>query len=941
MPRSRRRTRRRRKLIGVAAGVLLLGGLAWMVWQWLATPDVAQYFTAAETARNSGNLAVAVIDYKNVLQLQPRHLEARWRLGQTYLGLHQAASALSELKEAASLAGQHPEIHLDTARALLEVGKYQDALTDLALYRGPLNADRVALEAQAKMGLGQKDAAKAALKTAVQESPDAASLQLATARMALSEQDLPGAAAALGAALKITPKDPEALLLSGRVALAQHRYSDAEGAFRLSYQTASSKTQAGAGLAESLLIENKFDEAKVVIDELAKAGPGVVGVQYLQGWLEYAQEHWAGAETILRGVVQMMPKHPQALLMAADSCFRQKKYDLAESLLKTFDEFYPGQPPAHKLLGAIYLKQHRAADAIKTLASFADAEPPDPGILGLLSYAYYLSGDNAQGAVLLQKAQLLAPDSPSLQAQQAIGEIASGDAAAGIASLEKLAAAAPTSVQPRQLLTFAHLLKGDGQAAIDTATELTRINPDPMAHNLLGIAYARQGDKPHAREAFNAALNRDPKFAPALANLGFLALSDGQEQAGKAKLEAAWAVDKSYTAAALGLAALAERAGKPEETKRRLEEAVAAQPRASAPRWLLAERLLNSGQREEAITLARSAFELAPTTRASRLQMGTFQLRANLPEDAYKTFAALQAEIKETSPVTYWLAEASRATRRFDEARQHYHALELANPATMEVLWGLFATELATKTFDAADAMIGKIDAVDKAIGARARGELAFARGDLPAAIQAFRDALTLNSNTSTFLQYVNALRRQGDAPEIRKAYAEWLTQHPEDVASRLHLGEFELGQKDYKAAQAAFEKILQAAPEQPVALNNLAWLYDVDGDDRALAIAEKARQLLPNLPESADTLGWILVRQDQLHRGLKLLEEARTALPTEPNIAYHYAYALNKAGDKARAEEILSEVLGTEQKFDAINDARALLRRLTKQPDEIDRLKF
>ncbi|MGH7888378.1 MAG: XrtA/PEP-CTERM system TPR-repeat protein PrsT, partial [Candidatus Binatia bacterium] len=639
------------------------------------------------------------------------------------------------------------------------------------------------------------------------------------------------------------------------------------------------------------------------------------------------------AEQDLLKVINAQPKHPQALLMLADTYYRQNKLNQAESHLKSFNGYFPGQLAAHKLLGAVYLRERKTDEAIETLLPFAEIEPPDPGLLSLLSYSYYSQGDTVNGKSFLEKAQAITPNSPILQAQAALGEIASGNSAVGIANLEKLALAAPDNPRPRQLLAAAHLLEGDEVAAIDTAKELVEINPkDPQAHNLLGTAYAQSGDKQRARTAFNVAAALDPKFAPALANLGFLALAEQNSDEGKKKLQAALRADDTYTPAALALANLAERAGDDGEARRLLEQASTANPREPAPRWRLADRLLASGRRDEAIKLADETFQLASSSAPNRLRFGAFQLRAQQFSAAYETLSALQAKIDQPSLATFLLAEAARATQRFDEARKHYQAVDAAHPGALDVLWGLFATEIGAKAYDAAAGVVDRIKAVDAAAGEAARGELAAARGDFPLAVQALRAALDLKPDTAAFGRYVKGLRRMGDIAAVRSAYVEWFGQYPKDVASRIDLGAFELEQRDFAAARTAFENVLKIAPDNPIALNNLAWLYDVAGDERALATAEKAYQLLPNTPEAADTLGWILVRQEQLHRGTQLLEQARAARPQEPNIGYHYAYALAAAGAKARAQEIVDELLANEQPFDSLNDARALQRRLVQQ---------
>ncbi|MEJ0072295.1 MAG: tetratricopeptide repeat protein [Pseudomonadota bacterium] len=48
--------------------------------------------------------------------------------------------------------------------------------------------------------------------------------------------------------------------------------------------------------------------------------------------------------------------------------------------------------------------------------------------------------------------------------------------------------------------------------------------------------------------------------------------------------------------------------------------------------------------------------------------------------------------------------------------------------------------------------------------------------------------------------------------------------------------------------ARAEFEKLTALAPNDAATLNNLAWIYQIDGDPRAAALAQQAFTLAPRL---------------------------------------------------------------------------------------------
>ena len=121
----------------------------------------------------------------------------------------------------------------------------------------------------------------------------------------------------------------------------------------------------------------------------------------------------------------------------------------------------------------------------------------------------------------------------------------------------------------------------------------------------------------------------------------------------------------------------------------------------------------------------------------------------------------------------------------------------------------------------------------------------------------------------------------------------------------------------------------MKIAPDNPIALNNLAWLYQRAGDPRALSFAERAATALPDSPEAADTLGWILVQERNLTRGIKLLERAHRDAGADPSIAYHYAYTLVETGSVAPAREILKRLLAAPRKFEEREKAELLQQKI------------
>jgi tetratricopeptide (TPR) repeat protein len=139
-------------------------------------------------------------------------------------------------------------------------------------------------------------------------------------------------------------------------------------------------------------------------------------------------------------------------------------------------------------------------------------------------------------------------------------------------------------------------------------------------------------------------------------------------------------------------------------------------------------------------------------------------------------------------------------------------------------------------------------------------------------------------------------------------------------------------GEGDDEAALNLYESLYGKGVRNVILLNNMAWILQERGDARALELAREAYQEAPNRPEIADTFGWILFNSGQQTQGLNILQQAHLAFPTQTEIAYHVAFALDAVGRSKEAVPILRRLLREYPNSEQAEPARALLDRLEGQ---------
>ena len=161
--------------------------------------------------------------------------------------------------------------------------------------------------------------------------------------------------------------------------------------------------------------------------------------------------------------------------------------------------------------------------------------------------------------------------------------------------------------------------------------------------------------------------------------------------------------------------------------------------------------------------------------------------------------------------------------------------------------------------------------------------------------------------------------------------YQKALSVDPSSAAITLAMGEIYLARNDLKTARQYFEKANQLAPNDPMAANDLAWVYALQGEnlDVALNLAQMAKQALPNASPITDTLAWVQYKKGNYSIAVGLLEDAVKRVPQSPQYRYHLGMALSAAGDPSRAKAELQKALDLKLQGDDAKQAQQALAKL------------
>jgi tetratricopeptide (TPR) repeat protein len=120
----------------------------------------------------------------------------------------------------------------------------------------------------------------------------------------------------------------------GLIYWRREELSHAERHLRLALEYAPEHIDAALALGQTLLRQNRPEDAVTVLRELAALVPDDVGIRYTLGLALVAAAHWDGAVLTFQTVLQLDPEHDDSRLACASALMKLRRYDEAEQMLQ-------------------------------------------------------------------------------------------------------------------------------------------------------------------------------------------------------------------------------------------------------------------------------------------------------------------------------------------------------------------------------------------------------------------------------------------------------------------------------------------------------------------------------------------------------------------------------------------------------------------------------
>lgn len=914
----------------------------------------AEHLAKAIAFFEANNQEKALVEFKNVLQIDPKTAKPYYYLGRIEEDKKNWPQAFGLYQKAVELDPDYHDARFKLAQFLALARDADKAAETLAPVARERPDDLEVRLLQVAIGNLKGDTAGAlrALEAIVAEKPAKPDPYLILAALHTQQSRLPEAEQALRAGLEANPKSAAMLAALARFHEQRKQWGRAEETLRELVAAEPEQLRHRALLAEVFLKQNRPDEAEQILRAAAGDFPDdPKALLMLAGFFGQRGED-AKAEAELRAGIAVHPKSVELHTALAGGLEKARKLPEAEQVYREFiagNEASPDAVKARDLLAEFLARQGRAAESEALVDEVLKGRPQDSEAL-LLKGRLALAKKNAQDAIAAFRTILKdQPDSTEVLTLLASAFQLDGKPALVRENLEKAVRTQPADIGLRRNLVQFLVRQNNTALALEQADEFLRLRPDSLEGLVLKADVLARLDEPAPgkESASLEALLKDiearfPDKPIGPYRLGQFHLARKEYDAALAEYDIAlrrapsdFEILRAYLVASLELK-------QPGKAEARLRKAAATDPQQAGIWHLLGVLAATQGRGDEAVKDLEKASELDPKWLLPYAELGAWYQKQGKLEQAVavarKAAAALPGDWTAQAGLAGYLeqagqrAEAERVYRDFIAANAGRPEADRARNQLTEFL---ARTGRAGEGGKLLDEVLAKNPEDQGALLRKAR--LALAGKQPKEAIPPLEAALKERPDSAEALALLAAAyQAEGQPDRVRESLEKAVAAKPRDVALRRSLAQFLVARKKLPEALAQAEDLLKLLPGNIEALNLKADVLAADRQTGALeTVLKEIREKFPDQPMAAFRLGSFYQSQKRYDAALAEYETAvrNSRNAYEPLKALVSVYMERK--QPAKAEARLGKVLAENPQHGGAWQLLGLVRFGQNHPEE------
>lgn len=648
-----------------------------------------------------------------------------------------------------------------------------------------------------------------------------------------------------------------------------------------------------------------YDQLEKTTSQLEAKAPSGFDALRLRGYIHLIDRQVKPGIEKLEQAQQAKPYEPAVVFALAQALYQDGRVAEAEKFALTLIEHKKEFGPIYDLLYQMYIAGKRTEEAGKIIAAKVANNPKQPEFLLQQAVHFARSQKPQEMKATVQRLLDNPADFPMGYLQAGNFYASLGDFDEGLRLFEEGARRNPKDKISYWKRTTAVLLAQDKKA--DAALMVEKILKEaPKDGESLRMRAALLLDtrKPENIEKavaeFQALVQEKPDDVVARFNLGRSLMAKGNLEEARKELLEALRQNRSFLPARLLVAEMALPKRDFKEVLAQTNELLSAQPAHPRGRLLRAAANTGLGNYVEARAELTKLIKDQPKYIDAQLQMAAIDLaqkKFKEAEDGYRgLYQPGQADIRALEGLVTVLMARSQP----DQAMQLLNADLKKSPRPSAVRILLARVAVSTGKFDEAIAHMQEVlkERPDAPDALRMLGEIYIRKGDLAQAV-----------------------------PTLEKTHQ----LAPKDAAALLMLGNAQEQAGRKQDAMDSYRRLLELQADNPVAMNNLAFLLaETGGDlDEALKLVQRALEKIRDYPAFSDTLGWVYLKKNMHDTALQIFTTLVTKDPGNAGFQYHLGMTYLAKGDKTKARAAFTAALSRKPPKDVEEQIQAALAKL------------
>jgi len=608
---------------------------------------IAGHMSRGADYREAKDYSAAIIEFKNVLQINPNNAEAHWGLAKSYLADQQLQAGFWELRETVRLDPDNNDARSQLSQLLLLGGDPDEALVQAGELIDRGGESGHLLRAQALDRLDRTDEAFKEYELAIASAPDESAPVSIYAQALNRHGDREAAERYFRQLIEMEPSVSNQTGFAAFLSQDQTRDDETERMFLEATRLAEGKEQVVVhqNMASFYFQRERFDEATAYLERVIPAVENPVPLIYLLARLHAAQGDSEKADALIQEATQIDPADPIPYLTLSGHLGRQGDVEGALVAAEKALEIDPTMTDAKLRVAEIMVdvgyrdgdteKVQRGQQMVEEVLATGTPSASALMVMAKINLAQQKVEEAIEG---LRAALEIEPASP--QAHFVLGTALSvkGEAAAARTELARALEIDPGMLEARRILARVHASLGEHEYAIEEARSYLAAKPDSTQVRILlaqSLVILRRTDE--ALSELNS-IEESERSADVLYALGRVHLGVGNDLEARQYLIQANALMPTHHDILRNLVRLDQKEDLLAESVARVEAATKSDPESSKLRTLSGLVALMDDRPEDAEADFRKAIELDPSDAAGYEQLARFYAKTGRLNEAVGTY---------------------------------------------------------------------------------------------------------------------------------------------------------------------------------------------------------------------------------------------------------------------------------------------------------------